>query len=121
MSGNTSAQLRQANAASEDLHLSPGRHDPKRSANVPGLAPALNTTTTMADLMGAVGGAAVSQSHWSLPFRFVKDSTGKFNLEDAGAHQHVNLDDVPDPAEEARMRSQFWVEKLYDMTVPEVA
>lgn len=115
MSGNTSAQLRQTNAVADDLHLSPGRPDSKRPLNGTRLAPTLTTTTTMADLMGGGGGGG------NLPFRFVKDSTGKLNLEDIGLHQPVNLDDIPDPAEEARMRSQFWVEKLCEVTIPEVA
>ncbi|KAI0743730.1 hypothetical protein C8Q80DRAFT_1272379 [Daedaleopsis nitida] len=121
MSGNTSAQLRQSNAAPDDLHVSPGRPDTKRPSNGPGLAPTLTTTTTMADLMGGMGGGAVSQSHWSLPFRFVRDSSGKVSIDHTGMDPPVNLDDVPDPAEEARMRSQFWAEKLYEETIPVAA
>ncbi|TFK85353.1 hypothetical protein K466DRAFT_190984 [Polyporus arcularius HHB13444] len=121
MSGNTSAHLRQANASLDELQLSPGRRDAKPPHNnAAGLAPALTTTTTMAEMMGGVGGGSIAQSQWNLPFRFVVDASGKLVLEQV-VEQPVDLDNVPDPAEEMRMRSQFWVEKLYEETIPKFA
>ena len=123
MSGNTSAQLRQTNAASEDLLQSPGKPDARRSSAIPGLPPTLTTTTTMEDLMnGAVPGTGVARTYWNLPFRFKLDPSGKFSLSETDpATEPVDLDDIPDPAEEMRMRSQFWVESLYEETIPEAA
>ncbi|KAM5530390.1 hypothetical protein V8D89_015951 [Ganoderma adspersum] len=121
MSGNTSAHLRQSNAAADGLHLSPGRQDTKRPSTVPGLAPTLTTTTTMEELMGGVMGGTVSQSQWNLPFRLKLDPSGKLDMNAARGNEPVNLDDVPDPAEEMRMQSQFWAEKLYEETLPEAA
>lgn len=120
MSGNTSAHLRQANASLDELQLSPGRRDMKPAHNAPGIAPALTTTTTMAEMMGGALGGSVAQTQWNLPFRFVVDASGKLVLEQV-VEQPVDLDNVPDPAEEMRMRSQFWVEKLYEETIPVIA
>ena len=121
MSGNTSAHLRQSNATTDDLHLSPGRPDTKRSSIVPGLAPTLTTTTTLEDLMGGAVGGALPQSQWNRPFPLKTDPSGKLDLNPLGTAEPVNLDDVPDPAEEKRMQSQFWVEKLHEETLPEAA
>ena len=120
MSGNTSAHLRQANASLDELQLSPGRRDMKPAHNTPGIAPALTTTTTMAEMMGGALGGSVAQTQWNLPFRFVVDASGKLVLEQV-VEQPVDLDNVPDPAEEMRMRSQFWVEKVYEETIPVIA
>ena len=70
---------------------------------------------------GAVPGAGVARSYWNLPFRFKLDPSGKFSLSETDPTEPVNLDEIPDPAEETRMRSQFWVEKLYEETIPEAA
>ncbi|TBU29489.1 hypothetical protein BD311DRAFT_777411 [Dichomitus squalens] len=122
MSGNTSAHLRQSNATTDDLHLSPGRPDTKRTSAVPGLAPTLTTTTTMEELMGeVVGGDLSKKSHWNPPFPLKTDPSGKLDLNIWRASEPVNLDDVPDPAEEKRMQSQFWAEKLHEETLPEAA
>ena len=71
---------------------------------------------------GAVPGTGVSRTYWNLPFRFKLDPSGKFSLSETDpATEPVDLDDIPDPAEEMRMRSQFWVENLYEETIPEAA
>lgn len=121
MSGNTSAHLRQSNAVADNLHLSPGLQDTKRPPTVPGSTPALTTTTTMEELMCGVVGGAISQSQWNMPFRLKLDPSGKLDVNAARGTEPANLDDVPDPAEEMRMQSQFWAEKLYEETLPEAA
>ena len=71
-------------------------------------------------MCGVVGGA-ISQSQWNMPFRLKLDPSGKLNVNAARGTEPANLDDVPDPAEEMRMQSQFWAEKLYEETLPEAA
>ncbi|CDO76020.1 hypothetical protein BN946_scf184665.g12 [Trametes cinnabarina] len=123
MSGNTSAHLRHANAASEDPRMSP---DTRRSGGLSGLAPTLTTTTTMADLMGGnMPGGAISESQWNLPIKFMLDASGKFDLSSTlnkmALSEPVNLDDVPDPAEEVRLKPLFWAEKLHEEIIPHIA
>ncbi|KAI0358750.1 hypothetical protein OH77DRAFT_1518715 [Trametes cingulata] len=126
MSGNTSAHLRHTNAASDDLRLPSDKADPRHPSGLSGLAPTLTTTTTMADLMGGnLAGGAISQSEWTLPVKFVRDASGKFDLTSGlnkmALNEHVNLDDVPDPAEEVRLKPLYWAEKLHEEIVPESA
>ncbi|KAL1942433.1 hypothetical protein VTO73DRAFT_6035 [Trametes versicolor] len=131
MSGNTSAHLRHANAATDDLRLSPDKAAAKRGGVPSGLAPTLTTTTTMADLMGdgLVGsglvGGAISQSQWNLPIKFPVDPSGKFELSATlnkmALQEPVNLEDVPDPAEEDRLKPLYWAEKLREEIIPESA
>ncbi|KAI0674923.1 hypothetical protein C8Q78DRAFT_965335 [Trametes maxima] len=126
MSGNTSAHLRYVNAASDDLRLSPEKADPKRPGGSSGLAPTLTTTTTMEDLMGGtMVGGAISQSQWNLPIKVTLDPSGKpdlgANLNKLAQSDPVNLDDVPDPAEEVRLKPLFWAEKLHEEIIPESA
>ncbi|KAI0633465.1 hypothetical protein C8Q77DRAFT_789189 [Trametes polyzona] len=126
MSGNTSAHLRQTNAASDGLRMSPDRTDGRRAGPAAGLAPTLTTTTTMADLMGGgLAGGAISESQWNLPIKFGLDASGKFdpssNANKLPPNEPVNLDDVPDPAEEIRLKPLYWAEKLYEEIIPESA
>ncbi|OSD04091.1 hypothetical protein PYCCODRAFT_1364791 [Trametes coccinea BRFM310] len=123
MSGNTSAHLRNTNAVSEDPRMSP---DARRPGGVSGLAPTLTTTTTMADLMGGnMAGGAISESQWNLPIKFMLDPSGKFDLSSTlnkmALNESVNLDDVPDPAEEVRLKPLFWAEKLHEEIIPDIA
>ncbi|KAI0644745.1 hypothetical protein C8Q79DRAFT_913177 [Trametes meyenii] len=126
MSGNTSAHLRHTNAASDDLRLSPEKADPKRPGGVSGLAPTLTTTMTMEDLMsGTMVGGAISQSQWNLPIKVALDPSGKpdlgGSLNKLAQGSLVSLDDVPDPAEEVRLRPFFWAEKLHEEIIPDSA
>lgn len=128
MSGNTSAHLRHANAATDDLRVSPDKAGAKRGGVPSGLAPTLTTTTTMADLMGGglVGGGlvggAISQSQWNLPIKLPVDASGKFDLSSdlnkMALQEPVNLEDVPDPAEEDRLKPLYWAEKLREEIIP---
>ncbi|KAH9859030.1 hypothetical protein C2E23DRAFT_717409 [Lenzites betulinus] len=124
MSGNTSAHLRHANAALDDLRLSPDKTEARRPGGPSGPAPTLTTTTTMADLMsgGPVGGA-ISQSQWNLPIPFTLDPSGKSHLgtDKVAPSEAVNLEDVPDPAEEVRLKPLYWAEKLHEEIIPESA
>ncbi|KAI0661437.1 hypothetical protein C8Q70DRAFT_1044010 [Cubamyces menziesii] len=127
MSGNTSAHLRHKNATSEELRHSPDKTETRRTGTLPGLAPTLTTTTTMADLMsGNIAGGAISQSQWNLPVKLSLDPSGKFDLSSnlnkmALSSEPVNLDDVPDPAEEVRLKPLYWAEKLHEEIIPEPA
>ncbi|KAI0364452.1 hypothetical protein BV20DRAFT_956236 [Pilatotrama ljubarskyi] len=126
MSGNTSAHLRHTNAASDDLRLSPDKTDPRRPGGLSGLAPTLTTTTTMAELMGGnLVGGAISQSQWNLPLNVMLNASGKFDLSSGlnkmALSEQVNLDDVPDPAEEVRLKPLYWAEKLYEEIIPDSA
>lgn len=126
MSGNTSAHLRHVNAATDELRLSPDKADARRPGAPSGLAPTLTTTTTMADLMGGgLVGGAISESQWNLPIKFPVDASGRFdlssNLNKMALGEPVNLDDVPDPAEEVRLKPLYWAEKLHEEIIPESA
>ncbi|KAI0829732.1 hypothetical protein BC628DRAFT_1408561 [Trametes gibbosa] len=128
MSGNTSAHLRHANAVSDGIRLSPDKADARRPgpAGPSGLAPTLTTTTTMADLMGGgpIGGA-ISQSQWNLPIQFVLDPQGKSQTgpspHNSTPREPTNLEDVPDPAEEVRLKPLYWAEKLHEEIIPDSA
>ncbi|KAI8994045.1 hypothetical protein BD414DRAFT_513664 [Trametes punicea] len=125
MSENTSPHLRHTNATSEGL-LSPDKTETRRAVSLSGLAPTLTTTTTMADLMGGnMAGGAISQSQWNLPINYTLDASGTFdlnsNLDRMVLREVVNLDDVPDPAEEVRLKPLFWAEKLHEEVIPEAA
>ncbi|KAI0769381.1 hypothetical protein BD413DRAFT_557879 [Trametes elegans] len=125
MSGNTSAHLRNTNAASDDLRLSPDKAESKRTGGAPsGLAPTLTTTTTMEQLMsGGFAAGAISQSQWTLPINPVLDPSAKGDSSSGKAAQSdsVDLDDIPDPSEEARLKPLFWAEKIYEEVIPESA